>query len=88
MFQLTFVTDTNAAAMAKNFFPASFSNNSKVSCSIRGCFDVSDDKQAISASQLQRELIFALSGRPGILFTFDEKADCQVGFEGVRAARP
>ncbi|UOH84980.1 hypothetical protein LQV05_001796 [Cryptococcus neoformans] len=55
-------TNTSVAAMAKNFFPASFSDNSK----------------AISASQLQRELIFALSGRPGILFTFDEKADCQI----------
>ncbi|OWZ26519.1 hypothetical protein C356_06924 [Cryptococcus neoformans c45] len=55
-------TNTSVAAMAKNFFPASFSDNSK----------------AISASQLQRELIFSLSGRPGILFTFDEKADCQI----------
>ncbi|WVQ92087.1 hypothetical protein IAS59_005895 [Cryptococcus gattii] len=55
-------TDTSAAAVAKSFFPASFSKNSSV----------------INASQLQRELIFALSGRPGILFIFDEEADCEI----------
>ncbi|ORY29549.1 hypothetical protein BCR39DRAFT_532091 [Naematelia encephala] len=34
--------------------------------------------QVISAEQLQRELLFALSGRPGVLFHFNAANECQV----------
>ncbi|KAK4689213.1 hypothetical protein P7C73_g907, partial [Tremellales sp. Uapishka_1] len=43
------------------------------------------DTKVISAQQLQRELLFALSGRPGILMTFSEEGECSIieGHPGV-----
>ncbi|WVQ73854.1 hypothetical protein IAR50_003435 [Cryptococcus sp. DSM 104548] len=34
--------------------------------------------KVIKPNQLQRELLYALSGRPGVLLTFDDQGNCQV----------
>ncbi|KAL1410217.1 hypothetical protein Q8F55_004222 [Vanrija albida] len=38
----------------------------------------STSTKAISSRQLQRELLFALSGRPGVMFSFGEDGNCSV----------
>ena len=68
-------TQTSAVSLALTVNPSASSANVKVSSSTAS---TAHQQQTISAQALQREFLFAVSGRPGIIFTFNRNSECSV----------